>query len=100
MKQVFKKEPDPFIEEIKAERLRLLRELSHMSVTDEAYDNAVRQLKLIEEVLDSEDEKHKIKPAAILSAVVSMSSILLILQHEKLNVISTKALGFVKRHSA
>lgn len=97
MKKVFKKDPDPFIEEIKAERLRLLRELSDMSVTEESYSDAIRQLNIIEDVLNAEHGKHNITPASWLSAVVSMSSILLILQHEKLNVISSKALGFVKR---
>lgn len=100
MIRVFTRNPNSFIEEIKDERLRLLRELAMMPVTDPGYDNAVRQLSIIEDILNAEHSKHNITPSSLLSALVSVSSIMLILQHEKLNVISSKALGFVKRTTA
>lgn len=59
-----------------------------------------RKIDLDREKFEAEQEKTrswKPSPDAIISGAVSLIGILAILHHEKLNVVSSKALGFVGR---
>ena len=47
--------------------------------------------------LEKVKQGHRINPNDLISAATNLIGIGLILNHEKLNVISTKALGFVKK---
>ena len=70
----------------------LVNTLVGMNVHDEGYEIVLRQL---ERVYVLKNRIKKLDPNTVAVVGGNLVGILLILNHEKLNVITTKALGFV-----
>lgn len=74
---------------------RLLNEMYSMEVDSEEYSQAVKNLNVL---MDARKRK-SVSPEAILGAVTNIAGILLILNYEQLNVISSRAIQFIRRSS-
>lgn len=72
----------------------ILEDLSKMSVDSEAYAKATQNLKTIVEAKKSE---RRFDPNQILGVAANLLGILLIINHENFNVISTKAISLLSR---
>lgn len=73
--------------------------LNYMSELDNdspAFDEAVAKLERLYKLKNSE-RSSRVSPDTWVTASVSLATVLLIINHERLNVISTKALGFVRK---
>lgn len=62
---------------------------------DEAMEPLLARLERLYKLKNADRSQSKLSPDAILGAGTSIVSILLIMHHEKLSVISTKAFGFI-----
>lgn len=77
---------------------RLVNELSHMEVTDEAYSKKLGIVERLEELRgDQQKAKQSISPDTIAIVAGNLLGIILILNYEKIGVVTSKALGFVIR---
>lgn len=87
---------------ISDEMKRVLSELDCQDPASDAYTAAVRNLKVLSEVHDLETPSPEppaptLSPDAVLGAGVNIAALLLILNFEKMSVITSKAFGvFVK----
>lgn len=79
---------DPEIERIKGD-------LAFEDTGSEVYEQKLRQLVTLYEL--NKKKKLNISGDTIVMATVNLLGILLILKHEQLNVVSSKALGFVSK---
>lgn len=87
---------------MKAEKLtvereieRVLKAMNEISINSEEYAIDIKMLKELNE-MRCKRLLHFIEPE-ILMALTSLLEVLLILNHEQLHVISSKALGLIKR---
>lgn len=72
---------------------RTLKRMEQLEPDSEDYGRAVRHL---EDLLGMKN-KTKVSPDMIASIIANLFSIVLILNYEQLNVISTKAFPFIRR---
>lgn len=86
---------------ISMEILRLAQELPHEDPSSERYQRILNQMaelyRLEREYQPDPPQKMKFSGDAVLAAATSILTIIIITQHERLNVISSKALGFVTK---
>ena len=75
---------------------KAIAETSLYEVTDESYVTAKKHLMELMKVRDTNRPK-SVSPDALLAAAVNLAGILAILHHERVNVITSKALGFVMK---
>ena len=75
---------------------KAIAETSLIEVTDESYATAKKNLAELMKIRESNRPK-SISPDALLAAGVNLAGILAILHHERMNVIASKALGFVMK---
>ncbi len=73
-----------------------LGELSNLSITSENYDQAAKNVEILCKAR-SYEKPRKVSPDALLSAIVSVGSIVLILGYEQAHVITSKAFHFIPR---
>lgn len=86
------KENTPLEEEIE----RLHKELLYETPSEEKYKQILTNLATLYE-LNKKKRKFEVSGDTIVLASVNLLGIIIILQHENLNVISSKALGFVSK---
>jgi len=80
---------------IKSEIERILAKLEKLEIGSEDYDKVLKQLKGLHDL----QKRDRVSPDAWVNASASVLGILLVLNHERLNVISSRALMFIKRSS-
>lgn len=73
---------------------KAIAETSLIEVTAESYATAQKRLM---ELMKLREKPKSISPDAVLAAAVNLAGILAILHHERVNVIASKALGFVMK---
>lgn len=78
---------------IESEIKRTLEFMNHLTVDSEEYGRALKNLNSLLEA----KKKLKMDTGVLISAATSLLSILLVMNHERLNVISTRALMFIRR---
>lgn len=74
---------------------RLLMVLNSLEATDENYENIAENVKTLKEADSCKGDS--LSKGEILTAVVSIASLLLILNYERTGSITSKALGFLRR---
>lgn len=75
-----------------------IENLSVTSGVPEEDKIAIDNLKeLIDAKVELEGPKHKVNPNTVISAVGSLLGVALIIGHERLHVITTKAMGFLPK---
>lgn len=72
----------------------ILKALNDLSPESKEYSTAVENLETLTRAKNSVNE-HRVTPDTIVLAVTNILGILLILNYERLNVISTKTLGLI-----
>ena len=75
---------------------RLISLMSELDPTGDDYRKAAESLKILCEAR-AKKPAFPVDPEVIITAGVNLLGILLILQHERLNVISTRAISFVRK---
>lgn len=75
---------------------RLFNKLKEMDPTDPQYAPVAEQLSKLYK-LKEVDSKKQISPDAAVATVTNLAGILLILNHERLHVVTSKALGMVRK---
>jgi hypothetical protein len=75
---------------------RVLARMSELDAESLQYNQAAKNLK---ELMEAKGLKSKatISPEAILAAATNIAGILLILNFEKLDIVTTKAIGFISK---
>ena len=63
---------------------------------DPEYDETFKKVKALHKIKAKEKPRFNVSPDTLLLVVGNLAGILLIMNHEKLDVISTKALSFIK----
>jgi hypothetical protein len=76
----------------------ILEEMTHLSADDEAYAKMVDQLVKLHEAKTKEGRRRP-SPDALVAAAASLLSVLLIVNYERIHVVTTRALGFVPKAS-
>lgn len=84
--------PEP---SIKTEIEKTLKHMSDLHPGSDEYDKALKHLKALSEL----QKGARINPEVIVGAVTNLAGILLVLNYERLNVISSRAMMFVRRSS-
>lgn len=79
-----------------AEVERIIALLSVMDPTTDEYKKAVESLKVLCEAR-SKKRGHAIDPEVVFIEICKLVAIAWIINHEKLHVITTKAVGFVRK---
>lgn len=74
----------------------ILDQLKSMSVDSEEYRIAVQNLEVLCKAESSKTNRN-VNPDTIVYAITNLVGILLILNHERLNIISTKAVGLLMK---
>ncbi len=87
---IFKKEKTMLEKEIEA----VLLDMKDMYVGSEEYEVALNHLSILHEI-KSKEKKWNVSPDTMAIVAGNLLGIMLILKHEELNVITSKALGFV-----
>lgn len=72
----------------------LVASLKSMDVTDPKYSATIDQIDKLSKIANSQ-KKQSFSPDAVLAAGVNLLGIVLIMNHERLHVVTTKALGFI-----
>lgn len=68
-----------------------------LSYNDDEREQAIRALEVLYSAKEAEDRKNKVTKDALVGAVSSVGGILLILNYERVNVLTSKALSFVNK---
>ncbi len=87
----FKKKEDKFEEELKTGLQELLEE-------SESLEDYQKIVELYKDAAEISEKKPKLSPDTIFNGVMGILGILLILNYEKLGIVTSKALKFVKFH--
>lgn len=74
----------------------VLEDLKTLDVTSEAYQQAVRNLETLCKA-KSYEKDNKLDKNTILGVFGNLAGILAVLEYERINVITTKALGFIMK---
>lgn len=85
-------EKEAFDQEVK----HILQQLASMEPESKEYKEAVTNLKTLTEAR-SQKTKYEVSIDTIVSGTISLLGILLVLNHERLNVITTKSMGFIPK---
>lgn len=80
---------------LEEEATRVVQQMSVLEPGTEEYDAKAESLKALAESKVVYPQKLKLSPDAAFTGIVSLASVLLILKHEDLNVITSKAMNFV-----
>ena len=88
---IFKKEKTMLEKEIEA----VLLEMKDMYVGSEEYEIALNHLSTLHEINKSKEKKWNVSPDTMAIVVGNLLGIILILKHEEMNVITSKAMNFV-----
>jgi len=88
-----KKDTDP---ELSAEITRLYKQLSHFSGEDKEYAEIVKQLSNLYS-LKEKDSKSQVSMDTLVMVAGNLLGIILVLDYERMHVVSSKALGFVMK---
>lgn len=75
---------------------RLETHLSNVDILDDDYELTIDRLKSLYELTDKKD-KFKVSPDTLAVVAGNLLGIAIILKHEELNIVTTKALGFVMK---
>ena len=75
---------------------RLLTEISNMNVEDDVYAKALKNLSVLMEA-KSQKTPSQISADTVVMAVTNIASILIILNYEKLGVITSKTFGMIPK---
>jgi len=81
-----------------AERMRIFEAMRSMEIDSKEYLHAIEILDALAEA-NSKKSSTKVSPDTIAIAATNLAGILLILNYERLNVITTRAIGFILRKS-
>jgi len=81
-----------------AERMRIFEAMKSMEIDSKEYLHAIEILDALAEA-NSKKSSTKVSPDTIAIAATNLAGILLILNYERLNVITTRAIGFILRKS-
>ena len=76
---------------------RILLELEDLDSLSEEYNRLLGRLNLLYDAKSKEKDKKSVSPDVVWTIAANLLGLGLIMNHEKLNVISTKALNFVLR---
>lgn len=87
---IFKKEKTMLEEEIDA----VLLSMKDMYVDSDEYEVALNHLSKLHE-MNSKEKKWNVSPDTMAVVAGNLLGIMLILKHEELNIITSKAMGFV-----
>ena len=87
---IFKKEKTMLEKEIEA----VLLDMKDMDLNSDEYEVALNHLSKLYEI-KSKEKKWNVSPDTMAVVVANLLGIILILKHEELNVITSKALNFV-----
>lgn len=88
---IFKKEKTMLEKEIEA----VLLDMKEMYVGSEEYEVALNHLLTLHEINNSKEKKWNVSPDTMAVVAGNLLGIVLILKHEELNVITSKAMNFV-----
>ena len=75
---------------------RILGLMSHIDPTKDDYKKAAESLKLVCEAR-AKKAALPIEPEVVITAAANLLGIVLILQHERLNVVTSRAIAFVRK---
>lgn len=87
---IFKKEKTMLEKEIEA----VLLDMKDMDLNSDEYEIALNHLSILHEI-KSKEKKWNVSPDTMAVVVANLLGIILILKHEELNVITSKAMNFV-----
>lgn len=87
---IFKKEKTMLEKEIEA----ILLDMKDMDLNSDEYEVALNHLSILHEI-KSKEKKWNVSPDTMAVVVANLLGIILILKHEELNVITSKAMNFV-----
>ena len=87
---IFKKEKTMLEKEIEA----VLLDMKDMDLNSDEYEIALNHLSTLHEI-KSKEKKWNVSPDTMAVVVANLLGIILILKHEELNVITSKAMNFV-----
>lgn len=88
---IFKKEKTMLEKEIEA----VLLDMKDMYVDSDEYEVALNHLSTLHEINNSKKKKWNVSPDTMAVVAGNLLGIILILKHEELNVITSKAMNFV-----
>lgn len=94
MRNPFKKKEKSELEKQIDERIANLDSSKDSDEDKKAIDNLKE---LIDAKVEYEDPKHCINPNTIISAIASIGGIVLVLQHEKFDVVTSKAWSLIQK---
>lgn len=83
--------------ELDREIKKLLSELDVLESVSEEYGTVLDRVSKLHKLKETEKNPWQVSPDTAVLAVTNLLGILLIIRHEHVNVISSKATGFVKR---
>lgn len=93
---MFKKNKSDYIQALDAEIDKIILDMQNMHYDEPAYTRALEKIGAMQNLKKTDNNQSKeISPDVALGVAGNLAGILLILNFEKLNVISSKALGFV-----
>lgn len=84
---------------IESERRRIFEAMVNMGIESKEYLAALRALKELEDV-ENQQKRRKPSPDTVLLVATNLLGILLILNYERLNVVSSRAISFILRKPA
>ena len=87
---IFKKEKTMLEKEIEA----ILLDMKDMDINSDEYEVALNHLTILHEI-KMKEKKWNVSPDTMAVVVANLLGIILILKHEELNVITSKAMNFV-----
>lgn len=87
---IFKKEKTMLEKEIEA----ILLDMKDMDINSDEYEVALNHLSTLHEI-KSKEKKWNVSPDTMAVVAANLLGIILILKHEELNVITSKAMNFV-----
>lgn len=74
---------------------KAISELDNHSITSDEYATIVNHLHKMQEI-ENKKSSRSLDPTAVATIAANLAGILMIIHHENVNVITSKALGFVK----
>jgi hypothetical protein len=85
-----------YVRKLEAELSRVFTRMEHYQVHDEEYAKLVNMAERLHDMLP-EERKPSVSRETMLTVGANLLGILMIIRHEHVNVITSKALGFVIR---
>jgi hypothetical protein len=91
MNNPFVKKPSPIDEEV----TRLLSKLNTLDPESEDYTKAVANLKVLMEARGVKSKSSSVSPDMMLSVAANLAGLLIVLNYERLGIITSKAFGMI-----